>query len=1120
MIKNNKYKKPLYLILATGILIISQIILPKNSFADTVIDSVQLSGENNWVKDKYIINGYVDVPLGSSLRIDSGSEIVFGGASKLMVEGELIAGDSFDSKTTFNFTDTTEPIEFIGGMGTFTNVLFEGGERHIISRTKSSINISSSTFQNVNNSSRSIIENNDRSVLNLSGVIFKNNTANNGIASYNNSTLNIDKSSFGGSYSNSVISAYEVWGGSGSSAFIKDSYLSNPTKFCIESFYNIKTELSGNTIENCKVGISGYNNLNLNVHDNVIRNNTSGIELYGSSVGRLLNVIGVNNAIYGNTDSALISYNGNVNFSNNWWGDESGPNKSIENDSGKGGLVQGQNIITPWLTENPFEKKKCCSNILFIPGIQASRLYRQERGLENKLWEPLTNNDVRKLFLNSDGVSIDSTIYTRDVIGRIPLSLNTIQVYGSFIDQMNQIKGEGRIKDWSPLPYDWRLNPNDLFTKGIQISNGTSTYNVFPENILADLASSSITGKVTLITHSNGALVAKLFIDYLKKENKDSLVDNLIMVAGPEYGTPLSIPSLLHGDGQQIAGGLILKQSVARDMALNMPAAYNLLPTDKFMNGVNQPVVKFNPNLDNYQTLTSAYGDSIKDRATLDKYILANGGDRIKPKSSDTNTANIGNYKLLNDSEVLHTELDNWQAPNDIKTISILGGGLVTVSGIEYFADTVCNTVGNIPIPPFFDGFGLCNLSKVMKREPISTNDGDGTVVIGDRSNRIGDIYELDLSQMNSNNKTNNQHSNIMTTSPILSFIRNIITGTSDAFKNLPEYISHEIYSTSTPIILASAGSLDMSGLRGVNTVVSVHSPVAITVEDKDGKRTGLIATNENEDDQRVIQDIPNSSYLSFGGGKYVFLKDSLDKYKVKLNGLAGGYFTFKTEEKASDGSVTENTYSNIPVTNKLKAELVKEDLISSSTPVGLGSGTAGWQTYSLALDNSGVGNIDEKVLPDDVTLELIASSTIEVLNGSSTGTSTSSTSSTPSTSQTSLSNKQNILNLISILRDKIQKMNVSSVKKIFYIKWLDMINSSVKGDDYRTASKFTLMIVKTMEKIMNSKGFSPIRLFVSKDEASDLYFSFLNILRYIGPNILTKGHKSGNLPSERLRRP
>ena len=87
-----------------------------------------------------------------------------------------------------------------------------------------------------------------------------------------------------------------------------------------------------------------------------------------------------------------------------------------------------------------------------------------------------------------------------------------------------EMVGAGIINEWKALPYDWRLALEDMLASGKKIGekNGednisyldaTSTPYIFQE--LERLAETSDTGKVTIITHSNGGLVAKYLLRQL-----------------------------------------------------------------------------------------------------------------------------------------------------------------------------------------------------------------------------------------------------------------------------------------------------------------------------------------------------------------------------------------------------------------------------------------------------------------------------------------------------------------------------------------------------------------------------------------------------------------------------
>ena len=70
-----------------------------------------------------------------------------------------------------------------------------------------------------------------------------------------------------------------------------------------------------------------------------------------------------------------------------------------------------------WKKVDPDPIVTCCSNVIFLPGIDASTLYtKNSKGTNNKLWEPNRNLDVEKLYLDEKGNSLDSEIYVGDII--------------------------------------------------------------------------------------------------------------------------------------------------------------------------------------------------------------------------------------------------------------------------------------------------------------------------------------------------------------------------------------------------------------------------------------------------------------------------------------------------------------------------------------------------------------------------------------------------------------------------------------------------------------------------------------------------------------------------------
>lgn len=278
------------------------------------------------------------------------------------------------------------------------------------------------------------------------------------------------------------------------------------------------------------------------------------------------NHITIHNSSFQRTKYAV--YNATINTvhaENNWWGSDSGPSTTtLAGENAIYGLVS----YIPWQGET-IARTTCCSSVFFIPGLEASRLSIDNRRIfgtsTDQLWEPISNIQVQSLYLDTSGSSLQSNIHPS---GLVDTALALQPIYQKFIDTMNGLVSKGTIAGWQSYPYDWRL----ALTKASTGMIGTSTI----VKTIEQMASSSKTGKVTIIAHSNGGLVTKLVYDQLRSKGEEGLVDKVIFVAVPEIGTPQALPSLLHGDGEAIADGLILSASTARGLGVNMPSAYSL----------------------------------------------------------------------------------------------------------------------------------------------------------------------------------------------------------------------------------------------------------------------------------------------------------------------------------------------------------------------------------------------------------------------------------------------------------------------------------------------------------------------------------------------------------------
>ena len=555
----------------------------------------------------------------------------------------------------------------------------------------------------------------------------------------------------------------------------------------------------------------------------------------------------------------------------------------------------------PWLYKNGwkgdrFPNVACCSNVLFIPGLEGSRLYTKDLFFENQLWEPNRNADVEKLYLDSSGNSINPNIYTRDIIKRsnVGLGIWDENVYQSFSDSLDGLVADKKINAWEAIPYDWRYDLNKIISDGVLLEDG-SRLNFIDEVI--KMASSSQTGKVAIVTHSNGGLLAKVLINELKKRGKDNLIDNLVMVAAPQLGTPSAISAMLHGDGQEIAAiqGLyyFLNKTTARTLGENMMGAYNLLPQTEYFTKVASPVIKFDESIDSVNNLREKYGDVIDNFSELHDFLLGLDG-RGKPANNDIITPNVLKSNLLGLAEENHNVLDGWESPSTIKVTQLAGWGVKTVSGIEYFADDVCEI-----------GFIFCfKPKKIMDRNPIVTEDGDSTVVVPSATtiDSAGKYY-LDLKKIKKDSGISLEHKNIFEATSTIQFIQNLVLNSKE---DLPQYIMTD-KPTSTDKILQ----------------LSLYSPMLIDVYSAKNEHTGMVENPIPDSDLEVIEEnIPGSRYLSVGDNKTIILNEAED-YTVKLKGIDDGVFTLETKVISSDGStIKRRRYTNVSTTKNMTAEI------------------------------------------------------------------------------------------------------------------------------------------------------------------------------------------------------
>ncbi|MDX9856085.1 MAG: hypothetical protein RBS86_04720 [Candidatus Moranbacteria bacterium] len=642
--------------------------------------------------------------------------------------------------------------------------------------------------------------------------------------------------------------------------------------------------------------------------NNSIHHNSTGIKVYAPTNGKRIPIIR-NSAIYSNGNGVdILGYyywdTGYFDARDNWWGDPSGPYSAYFNPTGKGNRVIGNwSNFSNWLGEMPEMKDEgcqedCFSNVMFLPGIKASQLYMEEEdGDEDQLWPPnYFGNDLEELMLDADGNSLND-VYTKDVLEETPTGSN---IYKSFLSDLSDLKNSGTINDFETFVYDWRQSVEDV------AKNGTPYEGDITKMALVDLqnlAGKSKSGKVTLVAHSNGGLLAKAMMLELERQGMAELVDKIIFVGSPQMGTPLAILSLLYGYDEALAWGTLMSREEARTLAENMPGAYGLLPSQEYLSRMEKPFINFSSENTRYESFKDAYGESIGDYSEFKDFLLAVRDKREKPEADEVEFENVLNSGILKKAGEMHARIDDWVPPAGTEVIQIAGWGIDTVSGVDFSEkETVkCVMMPGAKIP------ACVNTGEYEPMyEPKFTVDGDAVVVTpsalmfseAENAKR----YWLDLYGYNDQYFTiNRNHGSIFESEPVLQFISQSIMDNDDPnieylIKNRPE------------------NNEENSRLR-----MSLYSPLDIHLYDETGNHTGPITVEVGGEEKIVFEEnIPNSYYYQMGERKYVGFPAG-EKIRVEMEGYSLGSFTLKLEEireTAEGEEVASNaTFLDLPVT-------------------------------------------------------------------------------------------------------------------------------------------------------------------------------------------------------------
>ncbi len=653
-----------------------------------------------------------------------------------------------------------------------------------------------------------------------------------------------------------------------------------------------------------------------------------------------------NNGTYGIYNASM----GTIDATGNWWGNTGGPTHA-SNPFGGGDTVSNNVDFGLWLTEEPGAlcAENCNSNVLFLPGIMGSTLYRHNpvTGTSVKVWEPFLGGvgteQVTQLYMNPELATSNNTdVYAKEILRE---DWSGSSYYKTFTEKMDSISGEGMsINEWTAIPYDWRLAPDEIIASGkkdgayISYLKSTSTPYIIQE--LKRLAASSKTGKVTIVAHSYGGLVTKALIDALGTTTTQALVDDIVFVAVPQVGTPQAIAGMLYGKNQDLGFGLAVTEEEAQSFAATLPMAYTLLPSRGYFTSVHEQVVGL-PADDRFVSWRALYGNLIGNWDELHSF-LTTASDRellqnLLVSSGIPPTLNhIAHMRAL----ATHNVADTWIPPDGVSLTQIAGWGIPkTVKGITFKgkpnvycsrSDTVCQDTRSWQLIPGYD----------------TTMDGDGTVVTPSAlwtSASAGAVnYWVNLKKYGRSNfltTINREHGDILEVPELMSFITDILTQSTKPLADYT-YLSKTVPTDTSP------------RLR-----YTLHSPLTLDLYDDHGRHTGVSTTTGQIETQ-----IPGTYFSQIGEVKYLFT-DASSTGHIIMDGYATGTFTFAVEELQGDILIASTTWKDIPTTPNTRVNVSIESDITTISPMQIDRDGNGVMDFSLPPQPNGVVTMPKPAL-------------------------------------------------------------------------------------------------------------------------------------------------------------
>ena len=245
------------------------------------------------------------------------------------------------------------------------------------------------------------------------------------------------------------------------------------------------------------------------------------------------------------------------------------------------------NMIAPpeeFFDPAPEVKILSSTPVIFVPGLLGTEIKGKN---EDLLWLDLgkifwssTDDFLDDIRFNNGLISNNQELSLAGVIKKknIPLYWDYDYTQGlldEFTAQGYDAAEGSESQTFYTFPYDWRYGASGVYPKPKGTGQMDVTNSVLLGRRIEELAKISPTGKVDVIAHSLGGLIAKKYV----LENGNPQIGKLVFLGVPNLGAPLAGRGLIAGTDFGVFG---LNPQALKKISQNMPAAYDLLPTKNY----------------------------------------------------------------------------------------------------------------------------------------------------------------------------------------------------------------------------------------------------------------------------------------------------------------------------------------------------------------------------------------------------------------------------------------------------------------------------------------------------------------------------------------------------------